>query len=63
MFLEEQADIPWPALLYVTGIMQNAKWSRHSLLLPLFMLFFCIRMSIAIIFLSPYFEPLKNALG
>ncbi len=25
MFLEEQADIPWPALLYVTGIMQNAK--------------------------------------
>lgn len=25
MFLEEQADIPWPALLYVTGIMQNGR--------------------------------------
>jgi hypothetical protein len=46
MFLEEQADIPWPALLYVTGIMQNAKYS--AFIIALIMLFICIRTSIAI---------------
>lgn len=46
MFLEEQADIPWPALLYVTGIMQNAKCS--AFIIALIMLFICIRTSIAI---------------
>ncbi len=56
MFLEEQADIPWPALLYVTGITQNAKWSRHSLLLPLFMFFFFLHKNVySHNFLKPIF--------